>query len=173
LATTAAQRIFHRAVVRQTRFGYFFDAMRPQRLQTALGHLLRRIDPEDRMRAYRVWLFWAEEVGHSIADHAQPVALRAGVLTVAVDAPTWLQELQFLKTTLLERLNGRLGETLIDDIYFISGSVTRTARRAGTETTSPPLGPTPDPLPPLRNPEFAAAFARIVEARARRARREG
>lgn len=147
--------------------------MKPQPLVTALGRLLRRIDPEDRLRAYRVWLFWAEEVGNPIADHAQPVGLRAGVLTVAVDAPTWLQELQFLKDALRERINARLGQTLIDDIYFVSGPVARGARRTATEGTTPRMGPPPAPLPPLRDPELAAAFARIVAARARRAQREG
>ena len=145
--------------------------MKPQRVQTALGRLLRRIDPEDRLRAYRVWRFWAEEVGDAIAAHAQPVALRAGVLTVAVDAPTWLQELQFLKDTLRERLNARLGQKLIDDLYFVSGPIARAARRAVQPEVTPAIGATPAPLPALRNPELAAAFARIVAAHARRARR--
>lgn len=159
-------------MVPRTALRYISFVVRPQRLHTALGHLLRRIDPEDRLRAYRVWLFWADEVGNTIAGHAQPVALRAGVLTVAVDAPTWLQELQFLKDTLRERLNTRLGQTLIDDIYFVSGTVARSPGRAA-EAIAPPLGPPPAPIPPLRNPELAAAFSRIVEARARRARRDG
>lgn len=145
--------------------------MKPQRLQTPLGNLLRRIDPEDRLRAYRLWTFWNDEVGQTIAGHAQPVGLRAGVLSVAVDSPTWLQELQFLKDTLRERLNLRLGQTLIDDIYFVSGSVAASRSRAAVN--APTLGPPPAPLPPIRNPDLAAAFARIVEARARRARRDG
>lgn len=144
--------------------------MTPQRIDNAMGRLLRRIDPEDRMRAYRLWTFWADEVGPTIAGHAQPVALRAGVLTVAVDAPTWLQELQFLKDTLRERLNVRLGQILIEDLYFISGSVARTARKT-TRAAAPLMGPPPAPIPPIRDPQLAAAFARVVEARARRARR--
>jgi predicted nucleic acid-binding Zn ribbon protein len=143
--------------------------MSPQKVDTTLGRLLRRIDPDDRLRAYRVWTFWADEVGTAIAEHAWPVALRAGVLTVAVDAATWLQELQFLKETMRERLNARLGEALISDMYFISGHVPRvTRRRDGPEVPAAP----PLPLPPMRDPELAAAFERIAQARARRARRE-
>jgi predicted nucleic acid-binding Zn ribbon protein len=135
-------------------------------MQLTLERLLRRIDPDERLRAFRVWTFWSDEVGKTIAGHAQPVALRAGLLTVSVDSPTWMQELQFLKETLRERLNGRLGEALIDDIYFVSGAAAPTPRRA---TTEPSIGPPPAPLPRLRDPELAAAFARIVQARARRA----
>lgn len=145
--------------------------MKPLRVQVSLASVLRRIDPEDRMRAYRLWHFWNEEVGDTIARHAQPVGLRAGVLSVAVDAPTWLQELQFLKDTLRERLNQRLGQRLIDDIYFVSGAVAAPTQRAAA-LSAPTLGPVPDQLPPIRNPELAAAFARIVEARARRAKRD-
>jgi predicted nucleic acid-binding Zn ribbon protein len=134
-----------------------------------LDRLLRRIDPDERLRAFRVWTFWSDEVGETIAGHAHPVALRAGVLTVSVDSPTWMQELQFLKETLRERLNARLGQALIDDIYFVSGAAARPPRRA---TTEPAMGPPPAPLPPLRDPELAAAFNRIVQARARRARRQ-
>ena len=146
--------------------------MTPQRLHTPLSRLLRRIDPEDRLRAYSVWTFWSDEVGKTIASHAQPIGLRAGVLTVAVDAPTWLQELQFLKDTLRDRLNRRLGQVLIDDIYFVSGTVAPTLQPSASEHARSTMGPDPAPLPPLRNPEFAAAFARIIEARARRAREQ-
>ena len=135
-------------------------------MQPMLDRLLRRIDPDERLRAFRVWTFWADEVGATIAGHAHPVALRAGVLTVSVDSATWMQELQFLKETLRGRLNARLGHALIDDIYFVSGAVTRPPRRA---TREPTMGPPPAPLPPLRDPELAAAFTRIVQARARRA----
>ena len=138
-------------------------------MQPMLDRLLRRIDPDDRLRAFRVWTFWSDEVGEAIAGHARPVALHAGVLTVSVDSPTWMQELQFLKETLRERLNARLGQVLIDDIYFVSGAVARPARRANT---APTMGPPPAPLPPLRDPELAAAFGRIVQARARRAQRQ-
>jgi predicted nucleic acid-binding Zn ribbon protein len=145
--------------------------MKPLRVQASLAHVLRRIDPDDRMRAYRLWHFWNEEVGETIARHAQPVGLRAGVLSIAVDAPTWLQELQFLEDTLRERLNHRLGQKLIDDIYIVSGAVGTPKPRA-TAPAMPTIGPVPDPLPPIRNPELAAAFARILDARARRAERE-
>lgn len=143
--------------------------MQPQRARGALSNVLRRIDPDDRLRAYRLWSFWSDEVGPAIAGHAQPISLRAGVLTVSVDAPTWLQELQFLKDTLRQRLNTRLGQPLIDDLHFVSGPV---PRRPARGRNTPAVGPLPDAIPPLRNPELAAAFARIVAARARRARRD-
>jgi len=52
---------------------------------------------------------WAQAVGEVIAAEAQPVSERGGVLTVACSAAVWAQELDLLSATLLERLNGCLG----------------------------------------------------------------
>lgn len=51
---------------------------------------------------------WADAVGPLIADEAQPVAERGGVVTVACSAAVWAQELDLLSVTLLERLNSCL-----------------------------------------------------------------
>ena len=142
---------------------------KPTRAAGPLQRLLQRIDPDQRLRVYRLWTFWDREVGEAIAARAQPASYRAGVLAVRVSSAAWMQELQFLKETLRERLNTRLGAVLIDDIYFVSGA-TAAPRRA---TTTPAIGPAPAPLPRLRDPDLAAAFTRIVQAHARRAQRQG
>ena len=129
--------------------------------------MLQRIDPDKRLEVYRVWTFWAEEVGEAIASRAEPAGFRAGVLSVRVSSASWTQELQFMKDTLRERLNARLGEELIRDIYFVSGSV---ARREA-EPAEEPIASKPIAvplLPPIRDPELAAVFRRIVRAHARR-----
>ena len=97
---------------------------RPRRVAETLQRLLQRIDPDRRLRVYEVWTFWEEEVGETIAARAEPAGFRRGVLSVRVNGHAWMQELQFMKETIREKLNARLGAELIRDIYFVSGSVT-------------------------------------------------
>jgi predicted nucleic acid-binding Zn ribbon protein len=143
---------------------------RPRKLGDTLQRVLQRIDPDQRLDAYRVWTFWAEEVGPTVARRAQPSGFRAGVLSVRVSNHAWMQELQFLKDDLRQRLNERLGEDLIRDIYFVSGGKGGEAADDNAvperRTVTTPSGP----LPRLRNPELAQSFARIIRAHDKRRR---
>jgi predicted nucleic acid-binding Zn ribbon protein len=56
----------------------------------------------------RVQAAWADAVGAAIAAEAQPVAERAGTLTVTCRSAAWASELELLAPDLLERLNEAL-----------------------------------------------------------------
>lgn len=145
------------------------DHVRPDRLCEALERVLQRIDPEHRLRVYRLWTFWAEEVGPAIAARAEPAGYRSGVLSVRVSSAPWMQELQLMKETIRERLNARLGEPLIRDIYFVSGPTAGARGLAPAAQSAPAEAPPPaELLPPIRNAELAAVFQRLVRAHARR-----
>jgi hypothetical protein len=139
-----------------------------------LDDVLRRVDPEHQLHAYAIWTFWNDEVGSAIAQRAQPTHFRNGVLSVTVATHTWMQELQFMKDTIRERLNARLGATLVRDIFFVSGRIAADAALPASEvvaTQTPSIAPVPAgslALPPIADPELAAAFARVLAARARR-----
>ncbi len=141
---------------------------RPDRLAEPLARVLQRIDPEHRLRAYRLWSFWAEEVGPAIAARAEPAGYRSGVLSVRVSSAPWMQELQFMKEVLRERLNARLGEPLIRDIYFVSGATAGTRGRRPAAERAPQEAPAPVELPPIRDAQLAAVFQRLVRAHGRR-----
>lgn len=142
---------------------------RPDRVADALRQVVQRIDPDRRLAAYRVWTFWAEEVGPAVAARAEPAAFRDGVLSVRVAGAAWMQELQFMKEELRQRLNDRLGAELIRDIYFVSGAVRRAAR-APRPAATPPAEP-PVALPAVSDPKLAAVLARLAEAARTRGRR--
>jgi len=141
----------------------------PSQLADTLQTLLRRIDPDHRLDAFRVWTFWSEAVGPAVAERAQPAGFRGGVLSVRVSSHAWMQELQFMKDELRLELNRRLGQELIRDIYFVSG-----ARMPASPT--PPQAPRRRPagmartgsLPQLRDPALSEVFARIARAHDRR-----
>ena len=45
--------------------------------------------------------------------------MKRGVLFVAVDSAEWMQELQFLKHELRERLNARLGRPAVRTLFVV------------------------------------------------------
>lgn len=140
---------------------------RPNRVADTLQQVVQRFDPERRLDIYRVW---SAVVGAAIAARAQPQSIRDGVLAVRVQGAAWMQELQFAKEDIRQRLNAALGADRIRDLYFVSGRVAPAARPAAV---APPRGPAEAiALPPLRDPRLAALMARIVRAHQQRGRRQ-
>jgi predicted nucleic acid-binding Zn ribbon protein len=91
----------------------------PARLGDVLRTALARVPEADRLADHAVWAHWDEVVGPTVARHARPARLGRGVLVVAVDSPGWMQELQFLKHDLRERLNARLGRRAVRDLFLV------------------------------------------------------
>jgi predicted nucleic acid-binding Zn ribbon protein len=92
---------------------------RPARLGDVLRAALARLPDALRLADHALWSHWDAVVGPVVAAHARPHRLRRGVLTVHVDGPEWMQELQFQKQDLRERLNARLGRPAVREIYLL------------------------------------------------------
>lgn len=137
------------------------------RVADVLSNVLKRVDPDQQMRAYALWTFWDDEVGAGIARRAQPARFRNGILFVTVATHSWMQELQFMKEEIRARLNIRLGASLVRDIFFVVGHVAAEPSLPQPTLTELPPACEPVELPPIDNPELAAAMARVVAARAR------
>jgi hypothetical protein len=145
--------------------------IRPSPVGGVLPSVLRRIDPDQQLRAYGIWTFWDDEVGAVIAQRAQPAGFRDGVLFVTVASHSWMQELRFLKEGIRERLNGRLGAELVRDVFFESGTIEPQPETAAGRRSPPPemlADSTLVSLPPIPDSALAEAFARVVSARATR-----
>jgi predicted nucleic acid-binding Zn ribbon protein len=95
---------------------------RPTRLGDALRAALARLPIARQLADYDLWTHWDVVVGPTLALHARPERLRRGVLVVAVDSPEWMQELQFLKHELCERLNARLGRPAVRELFVVLAS---------------------------------------------------
>ena len=70
----------------------------------------------------RIWKVWNEVVGDPIARHARPAWIKDSRLRVNVTGPIWLQELEFERETIRERLNKRLGRKAVEKIEFRLGT---------------------------------------------------
>ena len=88
-------------------------------LAEALRAALARLPASTGLVHYPIWAEWTATVGPTIAAHARPAQLRRGVLVVTVDAPEWMQELQYVKRDVCAKLNARLGANVVRDVYLV------------------------------------------------------
>lgn len=111
---------------------------KPQPIQSILEQTLKGLELDVPLKTYSIWGAWKEIVGEAIALQTQPRAIRNHILFIDVSHSTWMQQLQFLKPTLLEKIRSFLGESLIEDIRFKVGKIPQavtplTDRREGGE----------------------------------------
>jgi len=99
---------------------------KPQSLRSILEKTLKALEIDVPLKTYSILGAWNEIVGESVAVHSQPRSIRNRILFLDVSHPTWMQQLQFLKPTLLEKVNTFLGEPLIQDIRFKLGKISPT-----------------------------------------------
>jgi hypothetical protein len=96
---------------------------RPQKIRSVLEGTLKSLEIDVPLKSYSILGAWKEIVGESVALHTQPRIIRNRILFIDVSHPTWIQQLQFLKPTLLEKINYFLGEPHIQDIRFKLGKI--------------------------------------------------
>lgn len=98
---------------------------KPLSIHSILKQTLRGLELDLPLKTYSIWSAWKEIVGEPISLHTRPHALRHRILFVEVSHSTWMQQLQFLKPTLLNQIHRFLGEPLIEDIRFKVGKISR------------------------------------------------
>lgn len=115
---------------------------------------------------------WQEVAGDYNAERTRALRISNGVATIAVASASLHQHLHAAKDTLLAKLQARLAPIPLSDLLFVTGEVSSLgppAPRPAPAAETALQYARPIPLPPLADPELAAAFRRIAEARDRRA----
>ena len=140
---------------------------------TVLTTVMPRFAPSQRWNEYRVWEVWEEAVGEALARKACPTKIQNGTLFVMVSNSVLIQELQFAKATLRDRLNQKLGAPVVRDLRFVIGRVSERALRPRIPAQRPLPGYTEITMPPLGRPELEAAFVKLIEARRKRLLQKG
>ena len=98
---------------------------KPQSLRSVLERTLKSLEIDVPVKTYSIFGAWKEIVGDSLTLHTQPRSIRNRILFIDVSHSTWMQQLQFLKPTLLEKINTFLGEPHIQDIRFKLGKISK------------------------------------------------
>ena len=146
-----------------------------ERLGDLLQQSLSRSELGEQLEAYAVWPVWNEVVGKPVAMNAQPEKIRNGTLFVKVSSPVWMQQLQFMKDLIAEKLNQRLRAAVVKNIFFFVGRLSSSEPDGAAEAAQ--LGPqlaSRDPiiddqfLDSVQDPEVRQAFKRLLRSYARR-----
>ncbi|MEJ5377852.1 MAG: DUF721 domain-containing protein [bacterium] len=109
----------------------------------SLGEILARVmgegGLEGRLKHETLFRSWPRVVGPLLARRCWPVSVKKGVLLVRVAGPLWMQELQFQKRDLLERVAELAGGDQIVDIRFTLRGVRSSASRRAMASAQEPL----------------------------------
>jgi hypothetical protein len=116
------------------------------------------------LRPYQIVGRWRELVGERIAARTRPRGRKDGVLTVAVASASWLNELSFLRTDLVARINEILGEGWVRSVRLVAGPV-----QPLRETRPVARRPPPVPVPPELLGEVEREVALVEDAELRHA----
>ena len=91
-------------------------AMRP--IGDALREMMEELGLGAKMREYDVVNLWPSIVGEQISRVTTAESIAGGKLLVRVTRATWRNELVFLKTELITRINAVMKEEIVKDIIF-------------------------------------------------------
>jgi len=139
-----------------------------ERLGEVLDQSLSRLQLAPQLEAYGIWPVWNEVVGKPVARNAQPEKIRAGTLFVKVSSPVWVQQLQFMKDLIAEKLNQRLRAEVVKNIFFFVGPIASSESEAENDP-EPGNAPIDERfLVSLVDPELRQAFEKLLRSYARR-----
>ncbi|CAH2031593.1 DUF721 domain-containing protein [Trichlorobacter ammonificans] len=122
-----------------------------------------------RLKELEVWRVWKQAVGAAIAARTRPLRLSGGRLTVLVSGAPWMQQLNFLKEELRDKLNRSLGSDRVTEIIFKAGRIHEPPEEEQA------VAPLLHPLSPARqrrieqqvneldDPELASLLKRLME----------
>lgn len=143
-------------------------------LGAVLEQSLKRFELAQRLEEYSVWPVWNEVVGSPIARNAQPEKIRNGTLFVKVTSPVWMQQLQFMKEMIADKLNQRLGGEIVKNIFFMVGRIDAAEADSAAKTGEPQAEENAAPeandgfLESIGDPAIRAAFKKLLRSYSRR-----
>jgi len=94
---------------------------KPAPLGSVLKEALKASHIDVDLELYGLWELWPDTVGPLIEKNARPAAIKGKLLLVNVSSAPWIQQLQYLKQELIQKLNQALGRNAVADIRFKIG----------------------------------------------------
>lgn len=91
----------------------------PLTMAEALKLTLNKLKMTPTLKRHEVFANWENIAGPQIAERAHPLKIHGGHLILEVDHPAWIQELNFLKPKLLEKIAKDFPESRITNLRFI------------------------------------------------------
>jgi len=88
-----------------------------------LGEFFKRTGMNRRIQEQRILNCWEKAVGEGVAEKTQPVSVKNRVLQVKVVNSVWMQELQFMKRLIMQKLQQHTGSDILRDLRFFIGEI--------------------------------------------------
>lgn len=139
-----------------------------------LGEFFKRTGMNRRIQEQKVLNCWEEAVGGGVAEKTQPVSVKNRVLRVKVVNSVWMQELQFMKELIMQKIHQQIGKNILQDLRFFIGEIEplgekdRNNRKEGAQVDRPSLGLTDaerkrieKALSEITDPEMSEILGRI------------
>jgi len=90
----------------------------PKTISEALSGCFLEIGLKEKLQQNKAINAWTEVVGAEIAEVAKPLTIRNKVLFVAVESPSWINELHYYSEQIIRRLNRVAGRNVIEKIRW-------------------------------------------------------
>jgi predicted nucleic acid-binding Zn ribbon protein len=98
------------------------DSRDPQTLGAATRDLTRSRGWSPRVAEGAVFGQWPTVVGAQIAEHATPMTLREGVLTVTAESTAWATQLRMVQAQLLAKIAAAVGDGVVTSLKILGPS---------------------------------------------------
>lgn len=89
-----------------------------QNLKDAINRLLKAYNLSDKMMQYEILDKWEQVMGKMVAKRTREIYFKNKILHVTLDSSVLREELAMSKTKMIDLLNEKLGEKVIDDIIL-------------------------------------------------------
>ncbi|RQD73914.1 MAG: DUF721 domain-containing protein [Candidatus Syntrophonatronum acetioxidans] len=93
-----------------------------EKISDSLDKTLHKLGIKKKIKEEMALFHWEEVAGPKISSKTRAEFIKGGILFIKVSSSVWSQQLVFLKKSLIKKLNHRLGERIVQDIYFRVGS---------------------------------------------------
>jgi len=84
-----------------------------------LDKVMKKLGLFERYNEQKSILLWEDIVGEKISRRSKALYAKNGKLVVEVENTAWMNELAFLKVNIIEKINKRIGQWIIEDIVFL------------------------------------------------------
>ncbi len=96
----------------------------PEPIDHIVGDILRDIENRKLKRGNAIGEAWGKSVSEKIAERAQPVSMKRGVLMVITENSNWLYEITMQKREIIKKFNGvYTGRRKLKDIRVRVGEI--------------------------------------------------
>ena len=89
-----------------------------QKIGEAIRQLFRSYHLDDKVAEVRIREMWEQVMGAPIKRYTGKIYFNKGVLTIYIESAPLRQDLQFTKSSIIDRINEELGEKVVRELVI-------------------------------------------------------